>query len=43
VDGRRVRSATQFRRILRSYEEDEEIALRIWRDGAEKVLQGTIG
>jgi len=42
VDGRRVRSATQFRRILRSYEEDEEIALRIWRDGAETVIQGTI-
>jgi len=43
VDGRRVRSAAQFRRILRSYEEDEEIALRIWRDGAETVIQGTIG
>lgn len=43
VDGRRVSSATQFRRILRSYEEDEDIALRIWRDGAETTVMGTIG
>lgn len=43
VDGRRVDSAAQFRRILRSYEEDEDIALRIWRDGAETTVMGTIG
>lgn len=43
VDGRRVRSAAQFGRILRSYDEGEEIAFRIWRDGAETVIQGTIG
>lgn len=43
VDGRRVRSAAQFRRILRSYEEGEELAFRIWRDGAETTVRGTIG
>ena len=43
VDGRRVRSAAQFRRILRSYEEGEEAAFRIWRDGAETTVRGTIG
>lgn len=43
VDGRRVGGAAQFRRILRSYEEGEEIAFRIWRDGAETTVMGTIG
>lgn len=43
VDGRRVLSAAQFRRILRSYEDDEEVAFRIRRDGAETTVRGTIG
>lgn len=43
VDGRRVGSASQFRRILRSYEEGEDIAFGIWRDGAETTVMGTIG
>lgn len=43
VDGRRVSSAAQFRRILRSYEAGEDIALRIRRDGAETTVMSTIG
>ncbi|MBT8404979.1 MAG: PDZ domain-containing protein, partial [Gemmatimonadetes bacterium] len=35
VDGREVRSTDHARRILSSYEPDEEIRLRIMRQGAE--------
>lgn len=42
VDGREVDDAAELRRILRSYTEDEEIEFRIWRDGAETTVAGTI-
>ena len=40
VDGRRVDDGAELRRILRSYEEDEEIEFRIWRDGSETTVTG---
>lgn len=42
VEGRKVDDAGELRRILRSYAEDEEIQFRIWRDGAETTVVGTI-
>lgn len=42
VDGRVVDDIDELRRILRSYEHDEEIAVRIYRDGAEATVTGTI-
>lgn len=42
VDGRQVGDIAKLHRILASYEEDEEIRLRIWRDGAETTVAGTI-
>ena len=42
VDGRRVDDGAVLRRILRSYEEDEEIEFRIWRDGSETTVTGTL-
>ncbi len=41
VDGRRVDHGSELRRILRSYEEDEEIEFRIWRDGSETTVAGS--
>jgi hypothetical protein len=40
LDGRRVRSAAHARRILESYESDEEIRLRILREGDEREVLG---
>ncbi len=42
VDGRRVGDIAKLHRILASYEDDEEIRFRIWRDGAETTATGTI-
>ena len=42
VDGRIVEDGGELRRILRSYEPGEEIEFRIWRDGAETTVVGTI-
>ena len=42
VDGRVVDDIDELHRILDSYEDDEEIALRIFRDGAETTVTGTI-
>ncbi len=42
VDGRHVGDISKFHRILASYEEDEEIRFRIWRDGAETTVKGNI-
>ena len=42
VDGRQVVDITKLRRILASYEEDEEIRFRIRRDGAETTVTGNI-
>ena len=42
VDGRVVDDIDELHRILDSYEADEEIALRIFRDGAETTVTGTI-
>ncbi|MDE2986092.1 MAG: PDZ domain-containing protein [Gemmatimonadota bacterium] len=42
VDGRVVDDIDELRRILRSYEDDEEIAFRIFRDGAQTTVTGTI-
>ena len=42
VDGRTVDDVAELRRILRSYEADEEIPFRIWRDGSETTIVGTV-
>ena len=42
VGGRRVDGIARLHRILDSYEDDEEIRLRVWRDGAETTVAGTI-
>ena len=42
VEGRTVEDVAELRRILASYTEDEEIEFRIWRDGAETTIVGTI-
>ena len=42
VDGRQVEDAAELRRILSSYETGDEIEFRIWRDGAETTVVGTI-
>ena len=42
VDGRDVDDGAELRRILGSYEEDEEIEFRIWRDGSETTVTGTL-
>ena len=42
VDGRKVVDIAKLHRILASYEEGEEIRFRIWRDGAETAVTGTI-
>ena len=42
VEGRKVDDVAELRRILGSYTEDEEIEFRIWRDGAETTIVGTI-
>ena len=42
VDGRLVDDIDELHRILDSYEDDEEITLRIFRDGAETTVTGTI-
>lgn len=40
LDGREVESADQARRILRSYDEDEEVRLRVIREGREMEVLG---
>lgn len=42
VGGRQVGDIAKLHRILDSYEEDEEIRFRIWRDGAETTVTGNI-
>ncbi len=42
VEGRTVDDVAELQRILHSYEDHEEINFRIWRNGAETALQGTI-
>jgi len=42
LDGREVGDIARLYRILDSYEDDEEIRFRIWRDGAETTVTGTI-
>ncbi len=42
VDGRQVGDIAKLHRILASYEEDEEVRFRIWRDGAETTAKGNI-
>lgn len=42
VDGRVVDDIAELHRILGSYENDEEIAFRIFRDGAQTTVTGTI-
>ncbi len=42
VDGRVVDDIDELHRILASYEDDEQIAFRIFRDGAETTVTGTI-
>ena len=42
VDGRVVDDIDELRRILDSYRSDEEIAFRIFRDGAQTTVTGTI-
>ena len=42
IDGREVEDEEEFRRILRSYEEGDEIRFRIWRDGEETTASGTV-
>ena len=42
VEGRQVDDIAELHRILGSYEDEEEIRFRIWRDGAETTLTGTI-
>lgn len=40
LDGREVESADHARRILRSYDEDEEVRLRVVREGREMEVLG---
>lgn len=40
LDGREVTGADQARRILRSYDEDEEVRLRVIREGREMEVLG---
>ena len=42
IDGREVEDEEEFRRIFRSYEEGDEIRFRIWRDGGETTVSGTV-
>ncbi len=42
VDGREVGDIEKLRRILRSYEHDEEIRFGIWRDGAQTTVEGAL-
>ena len=42
IDGRDVEDEEEFRRILRSYEEGDEIEFRIWRDGEQTTVSGTV-
>lgn len=42
VEGRVVDDIDELHRILGSYENDEEIAFRIYRDGAQTTVTGTI-
>ena len=42
VDGRVVDDIDELHRILDSYRSDEEISLRIFRDGAQTTVTGTI-
>ena len=42
VDGRVVDDIAELHRILGSYENDEEIAFRIFRNGAQTTVTGTI-
>lgn len=42
VEGRQVGDIAKLHRILGSYEDDEEMRFRIWRDGAETTVAGTI-
>ena len=42
VEGREIEDVSELRRVLRSYREGEEIEFRIWRDGAETTVTGTI-
>lgn len=42
IDGREVEDEEEFRRILRSYEEGDAIRFRIWRDGGETTVSGTV-
>lgn len=42
VEGRKVDDVAELRRILGSYTPDEDIEFRVWRDGAETMIVGTI-
>lgn len=42
VDGRQVADIAKLRRILRSYESEEQIRFGIWRNGAETTVAGTL-
>jgi len=42
VEGRDVDDVAELHRILHSYEDQEEINFRIWRNGAETAPQGAI-
>lgn len=42
LDGREVIDIARLYRILDSYEDDEKIGFRVWRDGAETTVTGTI-
>lgn len=42
VDGRQVDDVEKLRRILRSYEHDEDIGFGIWRNGTEVAISGTL-
>jgi len=42
VDGREVNILSRLRRILNSYEDDEEVTLRVLRKGTETTVTGTV-
>jgi S1-C subfamily serine protease len=42
IDGREVEDQGDFRRILRSYDEDETVTITVMRKGREIQVEGTI-
>ena len=42
VEGREIADVSELRRVLRSYREGARSSFRIWRDGAETTVTGTI-